>query len=161
MNKDYEEEKKKAEETVKYAKMSGMVDNITYTEYTYPDKFYLVLEKLDLVMRVWNGEKMGTCGVEELAGLMAILKLDYELLYDMPLEAHVFFRCILNPKNAWEICDKANMGFGYIHRAYSQLRTFLIDNKERVTEAYNKYAEMSSEFTNQQREKYKNKFKEV
>ena len=53
------------------------------------------------------------------------------------------------------------MGFGYIHRAYSQLRTFLIDNKERVTEAYNKYAEMSSEFTNQQREKYKNKFKEV
>ena len=98
MNKDYEEEKKKAEETVKYAKMSGMVDNITYAKYTYPDKFYLVLEKLDLVMRVWNGEKMGTCGVEELAGLMAILKLDYELLYDMPLEAHVFFRCILNPK---------------------------------------------------------------
>lgn len=137
-NRTYEEIKESDYKHVETAKRFGIKDSITIRCYEYPNKFYLVLEALDLVMRVYNGEEMGTDGVDELCILMAIFRIDKMLLLEMPKEARAFFRCIVNPKNIFDICNKASLGYGSIHRAYSELRTYLIDNKERVTEVYNK-----------------------
>ena len=132
----------------------GIVDTLTHQKDNYPEDFYQVLEKLDLVLRVYIGEQMGTDGVQELAVLLGVLSLDAHLLFSMPTEAYSFFKCVLNPTNKWDICQEAGLGFGSIFRAYSQLRTFLIDNKERVTEVYNKYYDVSKQITDENNEKY-------
>lgn len=137
-----------------FRKHIGIVDTITHQKDSYPKYFYLILEKLDLVLRVYIGEKMGTNGVEELATLLGILSLDSHLLFSMPTEAYAFFKCILNPKNEWDICKESGLGFGSIFRAYSQLRTYLIDNKERISEVYDKYCEIKRQVTDENNEKY-------
>lgn len=73
-------------------------DSIETRRENYPPKFYQVLEKIDLVMRNWIGEKMGTSGVEELYVLAGIFALDWELAYYMPPSARVFFNTLVNPK---------------------------------------------------------------
>lgn len=102
----------------------------------YPDKFYQVLEKIDLVMRNWVGDKMGTSGVEELYVLAGIFALDWELAYDMPASARVFFNTLVNPKTAWKAQHENYHIMGGQLSAYAELRQFLIDNAERVTEDY-------------------------
>lgn len=138
----------------KFRKDIGIKDTISHQKDTYPKEFYLVLEALDLVLRVYTGEKMGTDGTQELATLMSILSLDAHLLFSMPSEPFAFFKCILNPQHQWDICQDAGLGYGSIYRAYSSLRTYLIDNKERVTEVYNKYYEVQRAITEENNEKY-------
>ena len=140
---------------VKFAAQSGIKDTVSLRKFNYPEKFYQVLEALDLVMRVWCGEPMGTSGVHELGILFSIIQTDYRLLSHMPQEAYAFFKCILNPDNDSKICDEACMGHGYMHRAYAELRTYLIDNKERVTEVYNKWYEFSNSLSEEMQNKYK------
>lgn len=102
----------------------------------YPDKFYQVLEKLDLVMQNWIGTKMGTSGIDELYVLAGIFALDWELGYELPPSARAFFNELVNPKNAWRVHhDNGNIMGGQL-KAYADLRQFLIDNAERVTEDY-------------------------
>ncbi len=102
----------------------------------YPPKFYQVLEKIDLVMRNWVGDEMGTSGTQELCVLCGIFALDWELEYNLPPSARAWFFTLVNPKHAWEFHkDKGNI-FGEQLKAYADLRQFLIDNAERVTEDY-------------------------
>ena len=65
MTKDKDYEKRKQSD-LQFKEKHGIVDNITYRSDTYPPKFYQVLEKLDIVMRLWAGDKMGTSGYDEL-----------------------------------------------------------------------------------------------
>ena len=132
----------------------GIVDNITHQLEEYPKGFYLIEEALDLVLRVHVGEKMGTDGVNELATLFSILSLDAHLLYSMPKRAFAFFKSIVNPQHQWDICQDAGLRFGSIYGAYCSLKTYLIDNKERVTEVYNKYYEVQRAITEENNEKY-------
>lgn len=103
----------------------------------YPPKFYQVLEKIDLVMRNWVGDKMGTDGVQELHILCGIFAIDWWLEYNMPSSARAWFVELVNPKNAWKYHDKSGNVFGSQLKAYADLRQYLIDNAERVTKAYN------------------------
>ena len=132
----------------------GIVDNITHQLEEYPKGFYLIEEALDLVLRVHVGEKMGTDGVNELATLFSILSLDAHLLYSMPKKAFAFFKSIVNPQRQWDICQDAGLRVGSIYGAYCSLKTYLIDNKERVTEVYNKYYEVQSAITEENNKKY-------
>lgn len=102
----------------------------------YPPKFYQVLEQLDLVMCNWVGDEMGTLGTQELCILCGIFALDWELEYDLPPSARAWFVHLVNPKNAWKYHhDNCNV-FGEQLKAYADLRQFLIDNAERVTQDY-------------------------
>ena len=132
----------------------GIVDNITHQLEEYPKGFYLIEEALDLVLRVHVGEKMGTDGVDELATLFSILSLDAHLLYSMPKRARAFFKSIVNPQHQWDICQDAGLRFGSIYGAYCSLKTYLIDNKERVTEVYNKYYEVQRAITEENNKQY-------
>lgn len=149
-----EEEIENEARIVQFSKQNGVKNNITGRTRQYPKKFYQVLGVLDLVMRVYNGEEMGTSGVDELAILMAVLYIDRSLLSCLPKDAHIFFKCILNPKNAWKICSDGGLGYGYIHRAYSELRTYLIDNKERISEVYERLYDFSSKLSDEMDNKY-------
>ena len=103
---------------------------------SYPPTFYQVLEKIDLVMRNWVGDKMGTSGVAELCVLCGIFALDWELEYNLPPSARAWFNTLVNPKNAWDFHQKHGNVFGEQLKAYADLRQFLIDNAERVTNDY-------------------------
>ena len=103
----------------------------------YPKHFYQVLENLDLVMRNWVGEEIGTLGTWELNILCGIFAIDWELEYKMPPSARAWFVQLVNPKNGWQYHHKnGNISGGQL-KAYADLRQYLIDNAERVTEAYN------------------------
>lgn len=131
----------------------GILDSLTYRDESYPDDFYQVLECLDLVMRVYSGEKMGTSGVQEMSTLMALFVLDPMLLHFMPKSAYAFFKAILNPKNKYDIFSESKIGYGSIFRTYSDLRTYLIDNKERVTDVYKRL--IDNNMMKELEEKYK------
>lgn len=148
-------DKENQERIVRFAKQDGIKDTITCQTCSYPSGFYLVLEHLDVVMRVRSDEQMGTSGVDELATLLAIMHFDRSLLSHCPNEAYAFLKCLVHPQKDWEICQDANMGFGYLHGAYYALRQYLIDNKERIMEAYTKYYELSSAWSDEQDEKWK------
>lgn len=119
----------------------------------YPEKFYQVLEKIDLIMQNWIGEKMGTSGVEELYVLAGIFALDSGLGFELPPSARAFFMELVNPKNAWKYHHEHGNIMGGQLKAYSDLRQFLIDNAERVTEDYLMLVDARSEL----RKKNKNK----
>lgn len=152
-------DKEQQERTVRFAKQDGIKDTITCQTHDYPSKFYLILEHLDVIMRVRNDEQMGTSGVDELAILLAIMHFDRSLLSHCPKEAYVFLKCLVHPQKDWDICQNAGMGFGYLHRAYYALRQYLIDNKERIMETYDKYYELSSAWSDAQDEKWAKKLK--
>lgn len=140
MTKDKDYEKRKQFD-LKFKEKHGIVDNITYRSDTYPPKFYQVLEKLDIVMRLWAGDEMGTSGYDELLHLCGTIGFDSSLYWDMPPSARAFFMVLINPKNQWNILQEKAGGFGDMYRAYADLRQYLIDNKERVTNAYLRYME--------------------
>ena len=135
------DEEKKKNFDLKCKEKHGIVDNITYRSDTYPPKFYQVLEKLDIVMRIWSGDKMGTSGYDELLHLCGTIGFDSSLYWDMPPSARAFFMILINPKSHWSIAQENIGGFGDMYRAYADLRQYLIDNKERVTNAYLRYME--------------------
>lgn len=108
-----------------------------------PAKFYQILEKIDIIAQNWVGESMGSNGVDELFWLAGIFAIDYNLGYNLPPEARVFFYTLINPKNAWDYQNKHHCVFSGQLGGYFHLRQFLIDNAERVTLAYNKLYEAS------------------
>ena len=116
--------------------MNKIDNSIETRRENYPPKFYQVLEKIDLIMQNWIGEKMGTSGVEELYVLAGIFALDWELGYYVPASARAFFIELVNPKNGWEYHHRHGNIMGGQLKAYADLRQFLIDNAERVTEDY-------------------------
>ena len=116
--------------------MDKIDNSIETRRENYPPKFYQVLEKIDLVMQNWIGEKMGTSGVEELYILAGIFALDCELGFDLPSSARAFFIELVNPKNGWKYHHEHGNIMGGQLKAYADLRQFLIDNAERVTEDY-------------------------
>lgn len=111
--------------------------NIVNRQEDYPKGFYQVLEYLDLVMRNWVGEEMGTKGTWELNMLCGIFAIDWELECKMPTSARAWFIELVNPKGAWAYHHKNGNITGGQLKAYADLRQYLIDNAERVTKAYN------------------------
>jgi len=134
------------EDKVRYAKNDGIIDSITLEKNNYPPDFYLVLENLDLVTRVWLREDMGTSGTWELAQLLSVLVFDIRLWSHIPKEAYAYLKCICNPKERFTICTEADLGHGDMIKAYYYLRKYLIDNKERVIESYNAFYKASKDF---------------
>lgn len=102
----------------------------------YPDKFYQVLEYLDIVMRNWVGDQMGSSGTRELDTLCGIFAVDWELEYYLPPSARAWFIQLIKPKDAWRYHHENQNVFGGMLKAYADLRQFLIDNAERVTADY-------------------------
>lgn len=102
-----------------------------------PENFYHVLDSLDLVMRNWVGDEMGTKGTDELCILCGIFALDQELEYYMPTSARAWLIELVNPKNSWKYHHEHGNVFGGQLKAYADLRQYLIDNAEKVANAYN------------------------
>lgn len=130
---------KKKDFHLRCCEKSGIVDNISYRSDDYPPKFYLVLEKLDLIMRLYVNDEMGTSGFDELIGLCGLIGLNGHLSYYMPKTARAFFLVLINPKQAYKIFEKSGIVYGNMNRAYADLRQYLIDNKETVAQCYCEY----------------------
>lgn len=113
----------------------------------YPKYFYQVLEKLDLVMRNYIGDEVGTRGTIELNMLCAIFAIDWELEYNMPASARAWFVQLVNPKNGWYYHHEHGNIMGFQLKAYADLRQYLIDNAERVIKAYNMLIECRDRIT--------------
>ena len=97
---------------MRFSAQNGIKDTVTCQKYAYPEKFYLILENLDLVARLRSGEELGTSGVHELAQLLSILCIDHSLLSSMPKEAYTFLKCLVQPQKDFEIFGDADMGHG-------------------------------------------------
>ena len=161
MKRTYEEQKEHDERNVRFSSQDGIKDTITCQKYAYPEKFYLILENLDLVARLRSGEELGTSGVHELAQLLSILCIDHSLLSSMPKEAYIFLKCLVQPQKDFEIFSAADMCHGALFRAYYAFRQYLIDNKERVMESWNAIYDFSTCLTKKQDEKYAKILKEI
>lgn len=160
MKRTYDEQKEHDERNVRFSAQDGIKDTVTCQKYAYPEKFYLILENLDLVARLRSGEELGTSGVHELAQLLSILCIDHSLLSSMPKEAYAFLKCLVQPQKDFEIFSAADMGHGALFRAYYAFRQYLIDNKERVMESWNAIYDFSTDLTKKQNEKYAKLLKE-
>lgn len=161
MKRTYEEQKEHDERNVRFSALNGIKDTVTCQKYVYPEKFYLILEYLDLVARLRSGEELEASGVHELAQLLTILCIDYSLLASIPKEAYTFLKCLVQPQKDFEIFDATGMGHGALFRAYYAFRQYLIDNKERVMESWNAIYEFSTDLTKKQNEKYAKRLKEI
>lgn len=111
----------------------------------YTNELYRVLEYLDLVMRNWTGEELGTKGTKELCMLCGIFAIDWELEDKMPPSARAWFVQLVNPKNGWQYHHEHGNIAGSQLKAYADLRQYLIDNAERVTKVYNLLIEKSED----------------
>jgi len=144
---DKEKYNKDKDFRLRYLKEDGIIDNVTYRSDDYPPKFYQVLEKLDLIMRLYIGDEMGVTGYDELLELGGIIALNGHLKYGMPETAKALFRSFVNPKNAWKLFHDSGAVFGGALRAYSDLRQYLIDNAEKVEECHEKYYKLRQEIS--------------
>ena len=161
MKRTYEEQKEHDERNVYFSSLNGIKDTVTCQKYAYPEKFYLILDNLDLVARLRSGEELGTSGVHELAQLLSILYIDHSLLSSMPKEAYSFLKCLVQPQKDFEIFSATDMRNGALFRAYYAFRQYLIDNKERVIESWNAIYDFSTDLTKKQNEKYAKMLKEI
>jgi len=146
----YEDDKKEYEKKKDFHKRccakDNIVDNISYRNEDYPEKFYHVLEKLDLLINKYI-EKDNMNGFEEITSLGGIIALSGPLAYNMPISAKAFFDVLVCTKNKFEIFRKANIIYGNMPRAYADLRQYLIDNKEIVAECYTKYYDLRDQIS--------------
>lgn len=95
------------------------------------DTFYLVTEKLDLIMMVYAQQKhlsedrrMGTNGVGELIILCSLVHKAGLPVYHLPEEPRLFFEALINPQYV-------KLKRGGIYRAYWALRNYLIEHKDK------------------------------
>lgn len=143
---DKKEYEKKKDFRRQCCEKDNIVDNITYRSDDYPKRFYLVLEKLDLLINRYL-DKESMYGFEEITSLGGILALNGHLAYNMPISAKAFFDVLVCPQNQFRIFEKANIVYGNMPRAYADLRQYLIDNKEIVTECYDKFYDLRDQIS--------------
>ena len=100
-----------------------------------PKNVKLTLEDLDYIARA-HLKNTTTKGDRELMDLCAIFAIDSWLYYNMPAQAKAFFVILISRENGNQYMHDNGILTGGVVAAYANLRQFIIDNSERVNEAY-------------------------
>ena len=100
-----------------------------------PKNVKLTLEDLDYIARA-HLKNTTTKGDRELMDLCAIFAIDSWLYYSMPAQAKAFFVILISRENGKQYMHDNGILTGGVVAAYANLRQFIIDNSERVNEAY-------------------------
>ena len=101
-----------------------------------PKNVKLTLEDLDYIARAHLQNDTTTKGDRELMDLCAIFAIDSWLYYNMPAQAKAFFVILISRENGNQYMHDNGILTGGVVAAYANLRQFIIDNSERVNEAY-------------------------
>ena len=101
-----------------------------------PKNVKLTLENLDYVTRAHLHNDTAAKGDRELMDLCAIFAIDSWLYYNMPAQAKAFFVILISRENGNQYMHDNGILTGGVVAAYANLRQFIIDNSERVNEAY-------------------------
>ena len=101
-----------------------------------PKNVKLTLENLDYVTRAHLQNDTDAKGDRELMDLCAIFAIDSWLYYNMPPQAKAFFVDLISRENGNQYMHDNGILTGGVVAAYANLRQFIIDNSERVNEAY-------------------------
>ena len=100
-----------------------------------PKNVKLTLEDLDYIARA-HLKNTTTKGDRELMDLCAIFAIDSWLYYNMPAQAKAFFVILISRENGNQYMHDNGILTGGVVAAYANLRQFIIDNSQRVNDAY-------------------------